>query len=163
MFQRDRLAFDCLLLDSQLAGNHHVSPAPVQLDDLDGDVLASKRFEVADRPGIDLGSRHKTLDPHVHRKAALHPAQNPARNDELLLVGLLQVLPNAKARGLVVREEDVALHFLAMIDHDIDHISRLDLDFAARGAELFDGNQTFGLVSEVDNDFLCGDFQYPAF
>ena len=59
MFQGDGFAFDGFLLHGQLARNHHVAAAPVQLDELDGDVLADEGFEIADRAAIDLRSGHE--------------------------------------------------------------------------------------------------------
>jgi hypothetical protein len=47
-----------------------------------------------------------------------------------------------------------------MIDHYIDHISGLYLDFAAGLAELLDRNQTFRLGAKIYNDFSSRDLEY---
>src|SRR5262249_32420827 len=162
MFQRYGLAFGGFLLDGQLARNHYVSAPAVELDDLNRNILAGKRFEVADWPRIQLLARHKALDPDIHRKPALYPTENPAGNNELFLKGLFQVLPNTESSGLLVREEDVAFHLFSMIDHDVDHVSWLNVDFATGFAKLLDRDQAFGLIAKVYNDFGGSDFEYPA-
>ena len=53
-----------------------------------------------------------------------------------------------------MREQDVAFEALAVIDHHVDHVAGLDAHLAIGVLELLDGDQTFGLVAEVDDDFL---------
>ena len=60
---------------------------------------------------------------------------------------------------LLVREQDVPFEALAVIDHHVDHIARLDANFAIRALELLDGNQAFGFVAEVYDDFFGVDFE----
>jgi len=43
-----------------------------------------------------------------------------------------------------------------MIDHDVDGVAGLDPYFATRSLELFDGDQAFGFIAEIDDDFLVG-------
>ena len=85
-----------------------------------------------------------------------------AGDHQLIVERLLQVVPDAQARGLLVREQNVAFGALAVIDHHVDHVAGLHGDVAAGVRELLDGNQAFGLVSEIDDDFLGGDFEDAA-
>ena len=62
-----------------------------------------------------------------------------------------------------MREEDVTLHLWSMIDHYIDHISGLNLNFAPGYAELFDRDQAFRLGAKIHDDFGRSDLKYPAF
>ncbi len=81
---------------------------------------------------------------------------NAARDGELLVEGRFQIVPDAQARGLCVRERYIAFHALGVvIDHDVDHVARLDGYFAGRSHELLDGNDAFGFVSEID-DYIFG-------
>src|ERR1035437_3876869 len=61
------------------------------------------------------------------------------------------------ARGLGVREQHVAFHLFAAVDHDIDHIAALHRHFAGGGLKLVDRDDAFGLVSEIDDDVFGGD------
>src|SRR5690349_16345294 len=109
--------------------------------------------------GIDLRSRHERLHANIHRKAAAHAPQHMAQNRELLLMGLLEIVPNADAKCFLVREEHIAFRALSMIDHDVDHIAGLHAHCASRILKLFDGNEAFGLVPEVYDYFLGSDFE----
>ena len=62
-----------------------------------------------------------------------------------------------------MRQQNVTfwLHSLA-IDHYVDQIAGLDLDTAVGLAELFDGNEALGLVSEVDDDVSIVKFYNAA-
>ncbi len=75
----------------------------------------------------------------------------------MLLVGLVEVVPDAQARGAGMREQHVAFRLLALLDHHIDHVAGLHRHFAARRAKLLDGDDAFGLVSEIDDHVLGGD------
>src|SRR6266478_8697159 len=75
-------------------------------------------------------------------------------------MGLLEIVPNADAKCLLVREEHVAFRALSMIDHDVDHVAGLHAHCASRILKLFDGNEALGLVPEVYDDFLGSDLEY---
>ena len=50
-------------------------------------------------------------------------------------MGLFQIVPDANAEGFLVREQNVSFDALAVIDHHVDHIARLNSDFAVRDRE----------------------------
>ena len=64
--------------------------------------------------------------------------------------------------ALRVRQQHVAFHLFAAVDHDIDYIAALHRHFAGGGLKLFDGDDAFGLVSEIDDDVFGGDAQDGA-
>ncbi len=67
--------------------------------------------------------------------------------------GLFQIVPGAQTAGLFVRQQDVTFRLDPLpVDHDVDQIAGLNLDTAIGLHELFDGNQAFGLVAEIDDD-----------
>ena len=123
MLERGALARVDLFLDRQLARDHHVAAAPVELDDLDRNILADQRIQIVHGARIGLRTRHEGLDAHIHRQPALDAAQHAAGDDQLLLVGLFQVVPDAQARGARVREQHVAFGLLAVVDHHVDHVA----------------------------------------
>ena len=125
VLQRGALADLDLLFHRHLARDHHVSAAAVELDDLDRNVLSHQGVQVVHRARIGLRSRHEGLDAYVHRQPALDPPQHASGDDELLLVGLVQVVPDAQARGPRMREQHVALRLLAVVDHHIHHVAGL--------------------------------------
>jgi hypothetical protein len=56
-----------------------------------------------------------------------------------------------------MREEDIAFHLLAVVDHHIDDVAALNRDLASRRLELFDRDDAFGLISEIDDHIFGGD------
>ena len=103
LFERHGLALSGFLLDGELARDDDISAAPVQLDDLDGNVASDEAFEIAHGLGIHLRARHEALDAHVDREAAFDSSEHAAGNDELVLKGALQIFPNAQAGGTLMR------------------------------------------------------------
>ena len=124
---------------------------------LTGNVLPDQRIQVVHRPRIGLRSGHEGLDADVDGQPALHASEHVAGNHQLFLIGLVQVVPDAQARGARVREQDVAFGLLAVIDHDVDHVAGLHRDFAVGILKLLERNEAFGLVSEVDDHIFGGD------
>jgi len=60
-------------------------------------------------------------------------------------------------------QRDIALYRRGMsIHHHVDTVTGLDRDRSVGSVELVDGNDTLGLIPEVDDDFLIGDFQNMA-
>src|ERR1035437_3789567 len=162
MLQGDGLARIDLFLQRQLARDHHVAAAPVELDDLDRDVLPDQRIQIVHRARVGLGTRHERLDADIDGEPAFDAAQHPAGEDELIVGSPLEIVPDAQARGLGVGEQHVAFHVFAAVDHDVDHIAALHRHFAGGGLKLVDGDDAFGLVSEIDDDVFGGDAEDGA-
>src|SRR5262249_33145444 len=128
----------------------------------DWNVLPGVGIEVVGWMRIHLRSRHERLHADIHREPATHAPQHSPVDRELLLESLLQVIPDANPMRLLVREQHVTLWPLAVIDHHVDHLARLHLYFAVCVLKLFDRNQAFGLVTEIDYYFLGVDFENGA-
>ena len=61
--------------------------------------------------------------------------------------------------ALEMGQQHVAFGLLAVpVDHDIDGIAGLEGDYAVRLADLFNRNEAFEFITEIDDDFLGGDF-----
>ena len=152
--QRGALARVLLFLDRHLARHHHIAAAPVQLDDLDRDVLAHERIQIVDGPHVDLRARHERGHADVHHEPALGAPGDAAGNDQPVAMRLLQLVPGAQAAGLLMREQHVAFGLRRPGDPPSHRwCRRLERECCRRAAELLDRNQAFGLVSEVDDDF----------
>ena len=95
-------------------------------------------------------------NPNIHCQPALDAAKHMARDDELLLVGLLQVVPNAQAGSAGVRELYVSLGLLAVFDHHVDDVADLNGHFPVSGLKLFERYEPFGFISEIDDYVLTG-------
>ena len=108
------------------------------------------------RPRIGLRAGHKGLNADVHREAALHASEHVPGDDELLLIGLVEVVPDAQAGGARMGEQDVPLRLLAVLDHHIDHVAGLHRDLPVRTLKLLQGNDAFGLITEIDDDVFSG-------
>ena len=102
------------------------------------------------------------LTPTSTAKPAFDAAEHAAGENQLIVGSLFEIVPDAQARGFGVREQHVAFHLFAAVDHDIDHIAALDGYFTGRGLKLLDGNNAFRLVSEIDNDVFGGNAEHRA-
>ena len=122
--ERGTLALGDFLLDGQLARNHHVAAAAVELDDLDRNVLPDEGIEIVHRPRIGLRTGHESLDADIHGEAALDAAQHAAGDDQLFLKAFSRLSQMRRRAALRVREQDVAFGLLAVVDHDVDHVAR---------------------------------------
>ncbi len=149
-------------LNRGFARHDHVAAAAVELDDLNRDILTDQGIEVVNGAGIGLRTGHEGLDADIHRETAFDAAENVPGKDELLLVGLIEVVPDAQARGTRMGELDVAFGLLAMLDHHVDHVAGLNRDLAGGTLKLIDGNDAFGFVAEVDHHVLGGDAENGA-
>ena len=66
-------------------------------------------------------------------------------------------------RGPRIGKQDVAFRLRPVpVDHHVDGVARLDGDRAVGLPQLLDGDKTFELVSEVDDDFRGSDFDDVA-
>jgi len=135
----------------------NVAATPVELDNLDWNILPHQGIQIVHRARVGLRSGHESLDPDIHRQPAFDASQHAAREHQLVFVCLVQIVPDAQTRGARVRKQHISFHVLAVVDHDVDRIANLHRDFARGRLELLDGNDAFGLVSEVDDDVLSLD------
>src|ERR1039457_3328346 len=76
---------------------------------------------------------------------------------------LFEVVPGAEFARLFVREKGVAFRLhTGAIDHDVDGVARAHVRASIRQNELLDRNEAFGLIAEIDDDFLVGDGEDAA-
>ena len=81
--------------DGQAAADHSVAPAPVQLHDLDRDILADELIYVMNGANRDLRAGHESRNADVHVQATLGAAQNMARDCQVLAIRLFEIVPDS--------------------------------------------------------------------
>src|SRR5579872_6340088 len=130
MLEGGALAAVDFFFHRHLARDHDIAATAVELDDFDRDVLSHQGIQVVNGAGIGLRSGHEGLDPDVDGETALDAAQHAAGNDQLFLVGLIEVVPDAQPRGAGMGKQYIPLGLLAgVVDHHIDYVAGLNRDF----------------------------------
>ena len=121
-----------------------------------------KRLEVLDRLDVDQRSRQEGAQTDVDGQASFDAVDHATGNDRAVLVGCLDILPDAHTFGLGLREQDVALHVLGLLEKNLDLLTDLNMDFARCVDELLERNQPFGLVADVDDHLARGDLDHRS-
>src|SRR6185437_8718226 len=175
----DRAAHDCaflqilhqraalggeLLLNDRAARDHDVIALLIELDDLEFEGLAFEIGGVAHRAHIHERSRQKRPDVlDLDGEASLDPAGDDAGDDLGLVECLLEPRPGAGALGLLARQARLAGAVLDRVECDLHRIAGLDLHLPALVLELIEGNDGFGLQSDVDDDDVrCDVYDEPG-
>src|SRR5690606_5674254 len=115
-----------LLLQDHPAADHDVAPPLVELDDLELERLAEKVLHVRNPAQSDLRTRQERIDAHeVDRHAALDLADQRAGHLLIVLVGRLDLLPDAQEVGLLLGQDDDAFLVLQVLQEDIDLVAGL--------------------------------------
>jgi hypothetical protein len=153
--QRLLLERVALLLEELAAREDDVVPALVELDDAEARLLADQLVEVADRPEVDLRAREERRDADVDLEAALDPPGDDALDHGGLVVGLLDVDPDAALVGAPLGEQREAVVAFLLVDEDVDLVPDLHLPLAADERELVDADHAFGLEADVDDDVVA--------
>src|ERR1039458_8206265 len=87
---------------------------------------------------IGLGTGHEGLDADIDGEAAFDASEDVAREDEDIVGGFIEVVPDAEAGGFGVRKQDVAFDLFAAVDHDIDDVAAMDGDLSGSREELIE-------------------------
>ena len=148
---------------ASFAGNDYIAAFAVQFDQLHRNILSDELFHIPNRPHIHLGARHEGADPHVHGEAAFHPSQHSSGDDELFFEGFFEVVPDFEARGFFVGQQNVAFGSVAVIDHHLHDVSRLDSYVSGRVDKLLERGYAVRLVPDVDKYIGTGDLEDFAF
>ncbi len=163
MFEGGLFARARRFFHGHLAGYHNVAAPPVQLEDLYGNVLADELIQIVNRPDIHLRAGHEGRHANVDHQPAFGAFGNVARDQQLLVHGLLERVPNTQAAGARMGQQHIAFRPRpVMVHHHVNRIARFKGDGAIRLFHLLDRNQAFELISEIDDDFLGGDLDHMA-
>jgi hypothetical protein len=147
------------------AADHDVAPGLVDLEDLAVDVLADVFADVRGPADIDLAGGQEDVDADVDQEAALDLAGDGAGDDVAFLVLGNDVFPFLLPLRLAVRQDDGA----GFIFHRFEeHLHRV-ADFGEGGLvhpvvfPLFERDDAFALVADVDPNFIADDVEHAAF
>src|SRR5690606_26417943 len=151
-----------LLLEEHLAREHDVAALLVDLDDAHAELLPLERVEVADGPHVDLAARQERADADVHGQAALDAFHDAADDDLAFRKGAFDLVPDLHLLGLLARQHDVAFAVFRALEQHVDHIALADDDGAGFVEELVDADDAFGLVPDVDHDFIGRDLEHRS-
>src|SRR3954451_12495667 len=158
-----RALLGLLLFEQLLARNHNVPALFVQLDNADINFLSLKAVQVAHRLEIDLRAwKEGANTANIDRKTALHAINDVALDARFLSVSLVDVIPHAHARCLLVREENIALLCLAAINHHVNAVAGFEARLSVPSQDLSNWHHAVGLEADIDDDMLVGELHHCA-
>ena len=141
--------------------NDHVAELLVDLDHLEFHGLADVEVVIADRFDVDLRTGQECLDTeYVDDHTALCTALDVAFDYLVIIQSLVYTIPRLELTGLFVRQDQLTFFVLGAVD--------INLDLFAYGqfgvvAELADGDDTFALVADVNDNFAFVDVDNRSF
>ena len=154
------------LLEPRTAGQDHVVAVLVQLDDLGLDLLADVRLEVAHTAHLDEGCGQEAAQADVEDETTLDDLDDGAGDDAVLFLDLLDGAPGTLVLSALLGQDQAAFLVLLLEDQGLDLIAHGDdlggVDVVLDG-ELAGGDDTFGLVTDVEQDFVAVDLDDGAF
>ena len=158
-------AFLVLLAFQQfLARDYDVAALLVDLDHRNFERLALHPIQIPDGPQIHLRARQKRPRAEdVDSQAALGTLNHHGVDRALLVVGFFNLVPGVNARGLLVREVDVAFLSLPLFPHHLNLIARLHLRLALVIKHFRERQHAFRLGADVDNHVRRRKLQHRAF
>ena len=129
----------------------------VELDDLEARLLAEKGFEIADGSQVDLRPWQECLDPDVDREPALDASDDRSFDRFFVVVGVADLVPNLEAFCFLLRQDQLALFVLDLLDQDLYVVTDGDRDLAFFGHELPGSDHAFGFEANIDLDEIIVD------
>jgi len=150
---------------SQAPRQDHVVAVLVELYDLRLELAADVRLEVADPSHLDQGRRQEAAQADVEDQAALDDLDDGAGDDAVLVLDLLDRAPGALVLGALLGQDEAALLVLLLEDQGLDVLADLhDLSGVdiVLDRELAGGDDTFGLVADVEQDLVSIDLDNGA-
>ena len=135
------------LLKPGTAGQDHVVPVPVQLDDLGLDLLAHVRLEVAHAAHLDQGGRQEAAQADVQDEAALDDLDDGAGDDAVLFLDLLDRAPGPLVLSALLGQDQAAFLVLLLQDKRLDVLA--GLDHLVRVHVVLDRQLTDGITPSV--------------
>ena len=145
---------------------HHVVAVLVQLDDLGLDLLADVRLQIADTTHLDQRRGQEAAQADVEDQAALDDLDDGALDGLVLLLELLDGAPGALVLSALLGQDQAAFFVLLGEDQGFDLIADghnlIGVDVVLDG-EFAGGDDTFGLVADVEQDFVAVDLDDGPF
>ena len=157
---------DCVCSSSARRRQHDVVAVLVELEDLRLDLLAEVRREVADAAQLDERGREEAAEADVDDQAALDDLDDRTGDDAVVFLDLLDVAPGALVLRALLRQDEAAFLVLLLENEGLDGVADLDdlagVDVVLDG-ELARGDDTLGLVADVEEDLVAVDLHDGSF
>ena len=154
------------LLQPRATRQHDVVAVLVQLDDLGLERLADVGLQVAHAAHLDQRRGQEAAQADVDDQAALDDLDDGALDDLVVLLLLLDRAPGALVLRALLGEDQPAFLVLLLEDQGLDLIADGDdlvrVDVVLDG-ELAGGDDTLGLVADVEQDLVTVDLDDGAF
>ena len=149
-----------LALEDHPARHDDVAAALVELDDHELVGLADQVLDVGDPSQRDLRAREEGVDAHdVDGHTALDLAGQEPLDRPVVLVRVLDELPDAQEVRLLLRQDNHPVFVLKALEEDFHLLARLDL---ARVLEFVERDGTLTLEAELEDDGGLGDSQHSG-
>jgi hypothetical protein len=138
--------------ENDAAGHDDVAAGLVDLDDLEVEVLTDESVDVRDLTEVDLGTREEGVDAEqVDNHTALDTLGERTAHDFVVFESGVDAVPHAHEVGLLLRKDETSVFIFELFDKHFD----FGTDFeGVRVLEFGTVDNTFGLVVDVDQDFL---------
>src|SRR6478735_4658445 len=154
------------LLEPCTAGQHNVVAVLVQLDDLGFDLLTDVRSEVAHTAHLDEGCGQEAAQTDVEDKTTLDNLDDGTGDNTVFFLDLLDVAPGTLVLSTLLGEDQAAF-FVFLGEHQgFDLIANGDdvsgVNVVLDG-QLAGGDDTFGLVTDVEQNFVAVDLDDGTF
>ncbi len=149
-----------LVLEDGAAREDDVVARAVELDDLAPELLAEELVEVLHPSDVDERRRKEAADAEIEDQAALDDLDHPAVDRLSALGCCLDRLPGELEARALLREEQAPLRVLLRHHQRVDLVAdrhlvgRIDVP---ADRELGDGNDSLGLVADVDQHLVLVD------
>ena len=145
---------------------HHVVAVLVELDDLGLDLLADVRLQIADTTHLDQRRGQEATQADVEDQAALDDLDDGALDGLVLLLELFDGAPGALVLSALLGQDQTAFFVLLGEDQGFDLVADghnlIGVDVVLDG-EFAGGDDTFGLVTDVEQDFVTVNLDDGAF
>ncbi len=154
------------LLEQRAAAQHDVVAVLVQLEDLRLDLLAQVRGQVADTAQLDERCRQEATQADVDDESTLDDLDDRTGDDAVVFLDLLDVAPRTLVLRALLGQDQTAFLVLLLENKSLDLIADLDdlvgVDIVLDG-EFAGGDDTLGLVSDVEQDLIAVDLDDRSF
>ena len=153
------------LLQILAAGQDHVVAVLVKLEDLGLDLLANVRSQITDTTHLDQRRGQEATQTDIDDQTALDGFDDGTFDHTIGFLDLLHIAPGAFVLSALLGEDETA--FLVFLGHDQGFDGVADFDDILRSHVLLDGeffrrNHTFGLVADVQENFVMIDLDDSA-
>ena len=156
---------DCVCSSQAAAGQHDVVAVLVQLDDLGLELHPDVGLKITNAAHLDQRCGQEAAQADVDDQAALDDLDHATGDDAVLFLDLFDRAPGALVLSPLLGQDQPTFLVLFLLDQgldliaDADHIERVDV---VLDGELFGRDDTFGLVTDVEQDLVTVDLDHGA-